>query len=132
MDKAQLDRTVEALESENRYAEADLVIDLNRSVAEMIEVLKEIVGQEKPNKYGYDAAEVALKDEWRDKARAVLKTAQNGGLTPTEMWYVFGIKDTYYATKMTAEAAARQAFPDEDPDKRYSRVYYKTMYYEEV
>ena len=54
------------------------------------------------------------------------------GLKEVEMWYVLGIKDTYYATKMAAEVAARQAFPDEDPDKRYGRVYYKTMYYEEV
>lgn len=41
------------------------------------------------------------------------------------MWYVMGIPQTWYDTKMCAERAARMEFPDEDPDKRYARVGYR-------
>jgi hypothetical protein len=54
------------------------------------------------------------------------------GLTKIDMWYVQGISNTYFDNKMAAEKAARDAFPNESADKRYARVFYKTMYYEEV
>jgi hypothetical protein len=41
-------------------------------LAELVAVLREIVGQAKPNRWGYDAADVALRDDWRQRARAVL------------------------------------------------------------
>lgn len=46
------------------------------------------------------------------------------------LWYVVGIGGVYYGTKIQAEAAAREQFPDESESKRYSRVFYKTFYME--
>ena len=43
---------------------------------ELLAALEEIVGQKSPNKYGYDAAEVALNDAWRNKARAAIVKAK--------------------------------------------------------
>lgn len=43
---------------------------------EMRKVLEEIVGQEKPNKYGYDAASMAMDNEWRKRARKALAKAK--------------------------------------------------------
>lgn len=51
-----------------------LLEQLSRSEA----VLAKIVGQEKPNKYGYDAAHVALGDEWREDARQLLADIRAG------------------------------------------------------
>lgn len=45
--------------------------------SELRAILAEIVGQEKPNRYGYDAASVALDDGWRGRARELL--ARTGG-----------------------------------------------------
>lgn len=42
---------------------------------ELIDALATIVGQEKPNKWGYDSASVALNDDWRNNARALLMRA---------------------------------------------------------
>ena len=42
----------------------------------MYEALKAIVGQQTPNRWGYDAAEIALNDEWRAQARAALAQAE--------------------------------------------------------
>ncbi len=42
----------------------------------MYEALKAIVGQQTPNRWGYDAAEIALSDEWRAQARAALSQAE--------------------------------------------------------
>ena len=42
---------------------------------ELAEILREIVGQEQPNRFGYDAAAVALDDDWRQRARAILLKA---------------------------------------------------------
>lgn len=42
----------------------------------MYEALKAIVGQQRPNRWGYDSAEIALDDEWRDQARAALAQAE--------------------------------------------------------
>ncbi len=42
---------------------------------ELVEVLREIVGQPKTNRWGYDAAAVALDDGWRELARAALAAA---------------------------------------------------------
>ncbi len=47
---------------------------------EMLAVLEQIVGQEKPNRCGYDAASVALDDAWRERARAVLVKAKGENL----------------------------------------------------
>lgn len=41
-------------------------------------VLAQIVGQEKPNKYGYDACGVALQDDWREEARQLLADIRAG------------------------------------------------------
>lgn len=43
---------------------------------ELVEVLHEIVGQETPNRWGYDAARVALEDDWRLRARAAYARAR--------------------------------------------------------
>jgi len=48
-----------------------------------------------------------------------------------QLWCVMGVPQTLYGNKLRAERAARLAFPDEDADKRYSRVSFKT-FYEEV
>ena len=42
----------------------------------MYEALKAIVGQQTPNRWGYDAAGIALSDEWRAQARAALAQAE--------------------------------------------------------
>jgi hypothetical protein len=52
------------------------------------------------------------------------------GFKAVEMWYVRGIIGTYYETKLMAERAAWVAFPDEDSQTRYARVYYKTFFKE--
>jgi len=54
------------------------------------------------------------------------------GLREVQLWYVLGISQTMYDNKLRAERAARLAFPDEDADKRYSRVHFKTFYEEDV
>ena len=38
------------------------------------------------------------------------------------LWYVHGI-DTYYPSKLAAEAAARAVFFDETESQRYNRIY---------
>lgn len=43
------------------------------------------------------------------------------------LWYVKGIPGVYYPTKIVAEASARISFPNEDPDRRYSRIFYQTF-----
>lgn len=48
-----------------------------------------------------------------------------------QFWYVKGVPQTMYDNKLRAELAACRAFPDEDADKRYARVSFKT-FYEEV
>ena len=44
-----------------------------------------------------------------------------------ELWEVRGTDAlrNMYPTKMCAEIAARAAFPDEDADKRYGRIYFR-------
>ena len=51
-----------------------------------------------------------------------------------QVWYVSGDEEKYFfKTKMDAEMYARIHFPDEDPSKRYARIYFKTVYtFEEV
>ena len=51
-------------------------------------------------------------------------------LLEVDLWYVVGIGGVYYGTKIQAETAARQAFPDEDERRRYARIYYKRFYQE--
>jgi hypothetical protein len=41
----------------------------------LVSVLREIIGQENPNQWGYDAARVALDDDWRARARAAYARA---------------------------------------------------------
>ena len=53
------------------------------------------------------------------------------GLREVQLWYVRGLDGQYWTVKLNAEAAVRKAFPDEDPDTRYARVFCKT-FYEEV
>jgi exo-beta-1,3-glucanase (GH17 family) len=38
-------------------------------------VLIELVGQEKPNRWGYDVAHKAFDDDWRARARAAVARA---------------------------------------------------------
>ena len=43
-----------------------------------------------------------------------------------ELWWIIGSYSwVYYPTKLEAEKAARQLFPDEPIDKREARVRYK-------
>ncbi len=53
-------------------ATADRLEQANR----MERILFEIVGQDKPNRYGYDAAGIAMNDDWRARARASIKLEQ--------------------------------------------------------
>lgn len=41
-----------------------------------------------------------------------------------ELWGVRGIEQKLWPTKIAAEMAARARFLDEDPDTRYSRIYF--------
>lgn len=52
------------------------------------------------------------------------------GLVEVDLWYVVGIGGVYYGNKGYAEAAARQAFPEESEAQRYARIYYKRFYQE--
>lgn len=45
----------------------------------MYEALKAIAGQQSPNRWGYDSAEIALDDEWRAQARAAIAQAVGKG-----------------------------------------------------
>lgn len=43
-----------------------------------------------------------------------------------ELWFVRGLTECLaFPTKMVAEKVARERFPDEDPDTRYGRIYYR-------
>lgn len=46
------------------------------------------------------------------------------------LWGVHGIGGTFYGTKELAERAARVAFPEEDPHKRYARIFYRVTFKE--
>lgn len=48
----------------------------------MYAALKAIVGQQPPNRWGYDSAEIALDDEWRAQARTALAQADGEGILP--------------------------------------------------
>lgn len=57
---------------------AEAAADLAHLIAaapEMLAALREIVGQDRPNRWGYDAATVAMDDGWRERARAALARA---------------------------------------------------------
>jgi hypothetical protein len=43
------------------------------------------------------------------------------------LWRVTGQGGVFYPTKMAAEIAARQMFPDETEDKRYARISYSNF-----
>lgn len=50
-----------------------------------------------------------------------------------EVWYVQGADPDMsipmlFATKECAERYARSVFPDEDPDTRYARVFYRQVF----
>lgn len=47
-----------------------------------------------------------------------------------KLWGVQGRGGCFYPTKVAAEIAAREAFPNEDPFKRYARLYSKTFHQE--
>lgn len=58
---------------------------VQRTISKLLEqrnrteaVLAQIVGQEKPNMYGYDAAGVAFQDAWREEARQLLADIRAG------------------------------------------------------
>lgn len=46
------------------------------------------------------------------------------------LWWVRGIPNTHYPSKIVAEIAARRAFPHEDPDVRYGRVFFRSFFRE--
>tara|TARA_R110000823_G_scaffold45204_1_gene116587 strand:+ start:285 stop:473 length:189 start_codon:yes stop_codon:yes gene_type:complete len=52
-------------------------------------------------------------------------------LIPQDLYYIHGITGEFYTTKLAAEVRARAAFPEESPDRRYARVFYK-RFFEEV
>lgn len=45
------------------------------------------------------------------------------------VWWVAGeeLQGLLFTTKEAAEKAARLTYPDEDPDKRYARIFYKEV-----
>jgi hypothetical protein len=51
-------------------------------------------------------------------------------LREVTLWYAVGLGGVYYGTKDQCEKDLRKAFPNEDPDTRYARVFYKTFYEE--
>jgi len=46
------------------------------------------------------------------------------------LWYVRGVVGEYFTTKLAAEVRARRAFPNEDEQERYSRVFFHHFYKE--
>lgn len=77
-------RTGESLEADILYYGGYLIAEsvfseanakLIAAAPELVDILREIIGQEKPNRYGYDAGAVALNDDWRKRARQVLAKA---------------------------------------------------------
>ena len=48
-----------------------------------------------------------------------------------ELWHIHGVTGEFYTTKLAAEVRARKAFPHEDYNSRYARVFYK-RFFEEV
>lgn len=53
-----------------------------------------------------------------------------------EVWYVQGADvdspmPVLFSTKMAAEIYARQEFPDESSDRRYARIFYKSVWEEQ-
>lgn len=55
-----------------------------------------------------------------------------GFSTPSEVWYVQGADPDLacpmlFSVKMRAEEYAREKFPDESPDRRYSRILCKSV-----
>lgn len=53
------------------------------------------------------------------------------GSVSVTLWRVVGIAGKLYPTKMAAEVAARLQFPDEGPDERYARVFYRRFILED-
>ena len=52
-----------------------------------------------------------------------------------QVWFVAGAAPdspmpVLFDTKMAAEMYARQEFPDADPDARYARIFYKSVWEE--
>ena len=52
-------------------------------------------------------------------------------MVPRDLWYVVGVQGEYFTTKMAAEVRANKAFPHEDYNSCYARVFYK-RFFEEV
>jgi hypothetical protein len=69
-----------------------------------------------------------LENEERASPRVPLSDTQiaAGGGT-VDLWSVRSNDMSYYPTKVAAEIAARQMFPDEGEDERYGRIYYTTF-----
>ena len=44
-----------------------------------------------------------------------------------DLWSVTGLPNVLFPTKEAAEVAARRAFPNEDPHRRYARISYSTF-----
>lgn len=55
--------------------EAEANARLIAAAPDLLAMLVEIVGQENPNRWGYDAAHKALDDDWRAQARAAIAKA---------------------------------------------------------
>lgn len=52
-----------------------------------------------------------------------------------QVWYVAGADPdspmpVLFSTKVAAEIYARQEFPEEHPDRRYARIFYKSVWEE--
>jgi hypothetical protein len=62
-------------DDDGKEANAEFIVRAVNNHYQLIAVLAEIVGQEKPNPYGYDAAHKAMDDDWRARARAALREA---------------------------------------------------------
>ena len=51
-------------------------------------------------------------------------------LVPQDLYFIEGIKGEYFTNKLAAETRAAKAFPHEDPDRRYARVFYRRFFRE--
>jgi hypothetical protein len=48
-----------------------------------------------------------------------------------ELWKIRGVPLVLFPNKIVAEQYARNTFPDEDPEKRYGRIFFRRFVYDD-
>lgn len=64
----------------------------------------------------------------REAARLRVENALLRRELPKEIWFANGLSHAFLS-KEEAEKMLREVFPDEDPEKRYARLYYRELYH---